>query len=215
MEVPEMIQDKEHIEESKYYTGYAEHIPKEEVRWDLPTGYNEDNVTIMVRDPWWIFAYWEVTQRKKEEIRREVGEEAWRNAKLILRIYDVTDVEDFNGRNANSFFDVEVTGDINSWYINVGAPNRSFRAEIGYLLPDERFSVVARSDEVSTPLEKISKAMDEQWAVVEERFLQLYGISEGWGIGLSSEELQERMEKQFGEQMASEGVGSFGTFERP
>jgi len=52
----------------------------------LPDGYGESRIVLIPRDPQWAYAYWDVPNEHKEELRRQGGQ------KLALRFYDVTDI---------------------------------------------------------------------------------------------------------------------------
>ncbi|MGA7933178.1 MAG: DUF4912 domain-containing protein, partial [Kovacikia sp.] len=53
---------------------------------DLPDGYGDSRIVLMPRDPQWAYAYWDVTNEQKEDLRRQGGQQ------LALRLYDVTDI---------------------------------------------------------------------------------------------------------------------------
>ncbi|MCM8781974.1 MAG: DUF4912 domain-containing protein, partial [Candidatus Omnitrophica bacterium] len=54
---------QQRVEEAKYYLGpWPEYKSPEEFRF--PAGYGDNRIVIMVRDPWWVFAYWEITSEK-------------------------------------------------------------------------------------------------------------------------------------------------------
>jgi len=143
----------------------------------LPEQYGHTRLTVLARDPEWLFAYWEIT----EEDARRYGIEGNGQAgpKVALRVYDVTGVR-FTGENAHSFFDVPVTGYAKSWYLHVGVPGRAWSIDLGTLAPDGEFTVIARSNSVETPRDGVSDETDEQWMEVdEERFETIFRLSGG------------------------------------
>ncbi|MBL7151165.1 MAG: DUF4912 domain-containing protein [Candidatus Omnitrophica bacterium] len=139
---------------------------------ELPQHYGRDVIVLQVRDPKWLHAYWELQELKEE----------FHNARLILRVYDISQII-FDGRNAHSFFDIEISGYLGSWYIQVG-PGRSWCAELGFRLNDGTFIKLLRSNTVHTPLDGPSRITDEEWMVQEDIFARLYGM--GFGFGKSS-----------------------------
>ncbi|UCD58987.1 MAG: DUF4912 domain-containing protein [Candidatus Hydrogenedentota bacterium] len=173
---------------------------------ELPKRYGQDRIVAMVRDPYWIFAYWEVTPESLQRARRELGAEA-DGASTVLRVYDITGIA-FTGENANSLFDIEVVGGADNWYINTGWPNRSYCVDIGLLSPQGRYYTLARSNAVHTPRAGMSEEVDERWMSLEEEFERIYALSGGFQIGEGSLELREMMEKQLQMQLASEAIGS-------
>ena len=74
---------------------------------ELPDAYGDNRIVLMVRDPEWLFTYWELRKDVVDSARNALIPLA-ESAKTILRVYDVTDII-FNGHNAHKYFDIEVT----------------------------------------------------------------------------------------------------------
>jgi hypothetical protein len=180
-EEPQMAQER--VSESKYYTGPAERdlMP---AHGELPKGYGEDKIVLMMRDPFVAYAYWESTPARIERERSWFG---W-SSKLCLRIYDVTGVQ-FDGRNAIGYFDQEISERTGSWYFDLGRPSHSFCADLGLLSPEGRFLTIARSNHITMPLDTASDVIDEEWMLVDEEFWKLYGYPDGLRGGLSSPQM--------------------------
>lgn len=191
------------VAEAKYYLGPAPQY-KAPQDFQFPYGYGDNRIVIMVRDPWWIFSYWEIMQQKENEIRNKIFQEGLRPVKSILRVYDITDIE-FNGRNAHNSFDIELTGLANNWYINVGAPNRSWIVDIGILADNQEFFLLARSNCVRTPRFGMSDVIDEEWMCLEDEYWRMFGLSGGFGIGKASLGLKEMFRKRLLQQISSAG----------
>ncbi|MBU0634251.1 MAG: DUF4912 domain-containing protein [Candidatus Omnitrophica bacterium] len=199
------------VEESKFFvssepmpaTALPDTSKKESYKEheNLPQGYQDNLIVIQVRDPYWLYAYWEVTAQKIDEVRKDIKDLAM-SAKRILRIYQVKN-EGNRRTNLNRLFDIEITNDANNWYINAGIPNTTYCVDIGLLLGDGRFIVLARSNVVHTPLDGPSSVTDEEWMIVEDDFNRLYGLSAGLGIGLSSLELRKRIKERLLSPLAS------------
>ncbi len=193
----EPLMAQERVSDAKYYTGpghestggYAE----------LPLGYGEEKIALMVRDPYLAYVYWELTSSR---IQREKSWFGW-NGKPTVRIYDVTGVQ-FDGRNAVGYFDQEVNELIGSWYFDLGRPAHSFVADIGLLSPEGRFLTLARSNYVVMPRDGVSDVVDEEWMLADEEFWKLYGFPGG----PSSPQLQEMMRIRRMQQVTSPGLFS-------
>ncbi len=142
--------------------------------FEFPAGYGDNKIVALVRDPYWVYLYWEINLHKISEIRAQVGETLFSKSRSTLRVYDVGNWH---------YFDVEVGG-ANNWYVKVPTPNRSYCAEIGFLLPDGRFFAAARSNIVTTPLDRMSDVIDEQWLMPD--WEKIYGLSGGYGQGSAS-----------------------------
>ncbi len=127
----------------------------------LPSGYDITQATLIVRDPYWIFAYWDVSSASLAEARQKLGR-GFDKSTFVLRMYDVTAV-DFNGRNANQSFDIEVGREATSWYVNLWCDNVSYCAEVGLMQPNGHFYALARSNTVTTPRASFSGREDVIW----------------------------------------------------
>jgi len=138
--------------------------------YELPASYNTTSLTLIARDPFWIYAYWEISPSSMDSMRRNLGQE-FDNSRYVLRMYDITCVE-FNGYNARSSFDLEVGGHANNWYINLWNDCVSYLAEIGLRAPDGRFFAFARSNNVTTPRASSSNRRDEIWMEAKENAAQ-------------------------------------------
>jgi len=179
----------------------------------FPMGYGDNKIVLLIRDPWWIFAYWEVQKDKEEGIIRKIESNGDAAAKSVLRIYDVTDVN-FNGKNANSFFDIDLKGLATNWYINVGTPDRSWVVDIGIVSKRGDFYLLARSNSVRTPRFGISDQLDAEWMMPEEEYWRMFGLSGGFGVGKGSLEVREMIKKRLEEQISSGGISSAASFYR-
>lgn len=167
--------------------------------FELPSDYGESRIVLMVRDPYWIHAYWDLPPSKKEELRSIVGSEIFNRSRKILRVYDVSDWKSF---------DINLGDEAKNWYINVGEPNRSWCVDIGYLTPSGRFLVAARSNIISTPRDGMSDVVDEEWMTID--WEKMYALSGGFGLGKSSGDLKELFKNRLREDMASGFASSWG-----
>ena len=136
-----------------------------ETQPELPQGYGSTRIVLMVRDPFWLHAYWEIAQDVSEIMTAALGPDGWRLGRKTLRVHDVTDV-DFDGTNAHRTFDIDISNGANNWYINVERPNRSYCAELGVVGPDGRFVLLSRSNVVRTPRAGPSEVLDEAWMTI-------------------------------------------------
>ena len=111
---------------------------------ELPDGYGESRIMLMPRDPQWAYAYWDVPNSHKEELRRQGGQQ------LALRIYDVTDI-DINHQAPHSVQEYLCDEMAREWYLPIPVSDRDYVADIGYRCADGRWLVLARSTAVSIP----------------------------------------------------------------
>jgi len=133
------------VPEKKARTRKKVLLPQKEERYPplpieiLPEEYGEDSIALMTVDPRKLFVYWEVTE---ETFKKHKGI-------LNVRLYDVMGIG-FDVTNAKSCFDIVVNSGIGNLYLVVN-PEKEFIADIGIVDSSGTFSVVARSNRVSTP----------------------------------------------------------------
>jgi hypothetical protein len=178
---------------------------------DLPGGYGKDKIIVQVRDPWWLQCYWEVVASTWNNLINRL-KEMFFSAKRVLRVYDVSHIN-FDGKNAHRYFDVEVSQEATSWYLDTGGPGRSWVVDYGLKLANGEFITIVRSNVVTMPIDGPSWITDEEWMVPEEMFGRLYGM--GFGLGRTSpvgKAWQERFKKAlFSGVLASPGITSAGS----
>jgi hypothetical protein len=179
----------------------------------FPHGYGDNKIVILARDPWWIFSYWEIRKDREDEAIRKINESGDSVEKSVLRVYDVTDIN-FNGRNAHSYFDIELKGLASSWYINVGQPERAWIVEIGIATKKGYFHALARSNMVKTPRFGMSDKLDAEWMMPEEDYWKMFSLSGGFGVGKGSLEVRELIKRRLEEQISSGGISSGASFFR-
>lgn len=157
---------------------------------ELPVGYDDDKITIMARDPEWIFAYWDISDTKRSSLRHSIGP-AWNSSLPVLRVHDVTGIAYFDGANSNLFFDVAINDYSSNWYVHTGVPDRTFCVELGRVLSDGTFVMMARSNFTSTPRNSVSDRTDPDWMLVSDNEKKLFARI-GTPAGISSGELVNR-----------------------
>jgi hypothetical protein len=98
----------------------------------------------MPRDPQWSYAYWDVPNEHKEELRRQGGQQ------IALRLYDVTDInlEYQAPHNVQEYLCDELARE---WYLPIPVSDRDYVIDIGYRCFDGRWLVLARSAPVRVP----------------------------------------------------------------
>ncbi len=201
---------EEQVERSKYEVGVATKDLSAKIPRDLPAGYGRDRIVVMVRDPYWLHCYWELTRHAVRRAEDALGQE-WHTAKPILRVLDVSS----HGTTSTAeavVRDIDIHGGCNNWYIDVNNPPRSYRVDIGYLSARGRFYVLARSNMVTTPRAGISDVIDENWADFDSKKAdRLYAMSAGFDPTASSLELKQLFEERLRRPLGSPAISSMGS----
>jgi Domain of unknown function (DUF4912) len=136
------LSDEEQILAAKYLPRDLPPRLFEEERFLFPESYHVNRVRLLVKDPDWIFAYWDVDPKALEEIGKMVGERSMALSRLSLRVSDPQ-----NGGST----DILLPAGARWWYVRTDAAARSYRAELGVILPSGEFRRLAESNRVTTP----------------------------------------------------------------
>lgn len=127
---------------------------------ELPEGYGESRIVLLPRDPKWAYAYWDVSNEHKEELRRQGGQ------RLMLRLYDVTDI-DQSQQSPHSMQQQECHEMARSWYIEIPVSDRDYSAELGYLTADDRWLMLTRSAPIRVPPIYPSDWVKDQFVTID------------------------------------------------
>jgi hypothetical protein len=111
---------------------------------DFPGGYGESSIVLLPRDPRWAYAYWDIPNEDKEQVRSQGGQQ------LALRLYDVTDI-DLSYQAPHSVQEYPCDELAREWYLPVPVSDRDYAIEIGYRTWDGRWLALARSAVVRIP----------------------------------------------------------------
>jgi hypothetical protein len=202
--------NEEQIERSKYDVGVPTRDLSAKVPKELPAGYHKDRIVCMVRDPYWLHCYWEVTRQAIQRAEAALGQ-GWHGARPILRVLDVSS-RDITSVSETIVKDIDIHGGVNNWYIDVTSPPKSYRVDLGYISRAGQFYAIARSNVVTTPRAGISDVLDENWADLDEaKADRIYAMSGGFDPTASSLELKQLFEERLRRPMGSPAVTSFGS----
>ncbi len=141
-------QEEQLVEASKFELGQDDKIggpitSVDEALGDLPGGYGESRIVLLPRDPQWAYAYWDLPNEHKEELRRQGGQQ------LALRLYDVTDLSEFQSpHSVQEYLCDELARE---WYLPIPVSDRDYAVDIGYRTFDGRWLVLARSAAIRIP----------------------------------------------------------------
>jgi hypothetical protein len=166
----------------------------------------KERIVVMVRDPYWLHAYWEIKRRSVERVQAAMSQD-WHTARPFLRLLEVHDGSSASERVVR---DIEVHGGVSNWYVHVDKSPASYRLELGYMGSAGRFYPLVRSNVVTTPEPGSSDSIDENWADVAENFDKIYAMSGGYSPDNNSHELQELFEERLRRPMGSPMVTRYG-----
>jgi uncharacterized protein len=147
---------------------------------DLPRDYGVTRLVLLPRDPQWMHAYWEVAPYTWEEAERNFGSDIRQSGKPILRLHPS------RRHDGVKPVDVPVQLEARNWYIRSTAQGGTWYAELGLLLPDGRFVLLAISNEIQLPAGSVSEVLDEKWGLLKAEWERLYELSGGGRLGVGS-----------------------------
>ncbi len=140
--------EEQKVEATKFELGQEENpdslVSVDGELGELPGGYGESRIVLMPRDPQWAYAYWDIPNEEKESCRSRGG------IQLALRLYDVTETE-ANTPDSENFQEYLCDELAREWYIPISDSDRKYRVDIGYRCSDNRWLILASSQEVQIP----------------------------------------------------------------
>ena len=156
-------------------------------RGELPEHYGEDTLVLLPKDPQGIFAYWEVSEDTLKRMEYQWGEDIFQQARRVLIIYrhqweKEEPMEEPREKNMVDALEetieetirVDITPQARSWYLEVSHPDHRYHVEWGWLLQENHFEPLMKSNTVRTPRNRVSDLVDENWTLPEWKFRKLY-----------------------------------------
>ncbi len=129
---------------------------------ELPETYGEDRLVLMVKDPEYLFAYWEITPGRLAESER--AKKAGAEYREALRLnWDSTGLFDAN------YALLPVSFAARRWYLRAPYPGKAYRIELGWLGSQGHFISLLESNKSDAP---------ESWAATRLR-LKRSGLAPG------------------------------------
>jgi len=169
----------------------------------------KDRLILMVRDPYWIHAHWDIMRHSVDRAKAALAEN-WHTVKPILRLLKLED----SGTTNNSEVihrDIEIHGGVRNWYVEVDAPPSRFKVLMGYLCANSRFYELARSNIVTTPAPGGKEATDDHWADIATDAEHIYSMSGGYGDDTQTGDLTEVFEERLKRTMDADVLSQFGS----
>jgi len=130
----------------------------------IPDVYGHDTLRLLARDPEWLYAYWEITPQRIQQLRSRFSnlhERSWEIKLTNMKNGQVEHIAVFLGAC--------------NWYLHV-APRGVYQAELGFR-DGGLFIKVLDSNPVRTPGDAISERADEEWMVVRRDLLRMLHLS--------------------------------------
>lgn len=127
----------------------------------------ETFIRVLVRDPSWAFAFWEIADAERQALAETDG-----GLSLVLRVTESAEGERSDAKRDS--FDIPVHEDDGQWYINMPRPKARYRVEL-CSRHDGKTRVLAKSRDVVVPrhhLDSLSSSLARESA----ELLRLSGL---------------------------------------
>ena len=171
---------------------------------ELPESYGKNRLITLVRDPEWLYTFWDVATETVAGVKKAMGAKEFGESKRILRVYN-------SDGGIRDYSDIELSDTASSWYVHV-KPEAAYVLELGYLSKKGDFYKLAASNDIATPSNSISESNDKKWMVKDGVFEKIYELSGGSRLGMSSADLMQAMARGMNpeefSQLISRGISS-------
>lgn len=124
----------------------------------IPESYGYDRLVGLVRDPVWLFCYWELNGGRILEVRDQRGQSFIDACAWVLRVYRV---------HEGVAIDNEIDPGLGNWYVHVGGTGQ-YQLELALLSPDGEWITLLVSQLIATALKGPSDVIDDQWRMSPE-----------------------------------------------
>jgi hypothetical protein len=114
---------------------------------ELPETYGVDECEVLFKDPFWVFAYWEVTEGGISSARAQLGQSA-QSSKLVLRMFTTVPGPEGVDRQTE---DVDLPWNHGRRYMQAPKPGAHLRVAVGLLSGEGYFAPIAHSSLVRVP----------------------------------------------------------------
>lgn len=90
--------------------------------YDLPYRYNQTIVKVLAQTPNNLFIYWDISDKDRDNYKKQYGENFFENTKPVLIVHNDT---------LNYSFEVDINDFANSWYLHINDSKCDYRIELG------------------------------------------------------------------------------------
>jgi hypothetical protein len=129
---------------------------------ELPESYNETRIVLLLRDPAWAFAYWDLQTTDRDAFRQSEEFDG-----LLLRVYSL-ESSDQSIAKCRTSFDIPITPHDNRWYINLPEQDSYYRLSL-VAVENGTERLLALSNVVAVPRGTLSDLEADTDAGIDEK----------------------------------------------
>lgn len=152
----------------------------------------EDRIVLVMRDSFWVQAYWEITNNAVQRARVALGS-GWYRAQPVLQLLEITNEGNTNATEQLSQ-EIVIHGGVKNWFIHLSHPGKSYRVAIGYRSDTTKFHSIAKSNQINCPNGKAP--FDENWTDITNDAEKFFALSGGFDPLIPSDDLQTVFEEK-------------------
>ena len=128
-------------------------VPAYEYLGELPDAYGTKKLYLVARDPYFLFAYWDLSWQQYQE-----AAERAHDGKVFLQIY--------LKEGGHRVQQIHVGDGVRNFYAQVNQPGTAFYAELGFYRQDGGFEVISRSGDAETPPDSMSWKTEARFVTI-------------------------------------------------
>jgi hypothetical protein len=128
---------------------------------ELPEVYGVDECEVLYKDPYWVFAYWEVTDGGLQAARAQLGPSAG-SARLVLRLFTTPGAHGGD----REVHDIDLHGHHGRRYLPSVRPGAHLRVAVGLLSSEGYFAPIAHSSLMRIPHAEPAEPGPVEWMEV-------------------------------------------------
>jgi uncharacterized protein len=130
---------------------------------ELPESYGTKRFVLTARDPYWLYAHWDLTRDQQKEFNSQSVDKH-----LVIRVYR-------NLVAGKPLSEVHVHPESRNWFINVGQGSTRYIAELGFYKKNGKWETVSTSGATLTPPDTMSEDVSARFQTLpaELQFQQL------------------------------------------
>lgn len=161
-EILELVEENKRFEEENMVISSSENEVNDNV---LPKGYNETQISCILRNPAWVFVFWDISENDIAMLK------SIKNSSLSLRVCSLTSDHEFTPEEV---FEIEIPKGVNEQYVLIPSGKRFIRIELVYSNGTNR-EILAFSSVVEIP--KSSKYVDSFKPGMDKDFSEVIKLS--------------------------------------
>lgn len=138
----------------RYALGPAAPIEHLESEGELPESYGTQEMILTARDPHWLYAHWDLTDRQQRHYNS-----LSRDRHLVVRVH-------FDSLRGQVAAEVHVHPESRHWFVYVGKAGTRYVAQLGYYDKHGHWVMISPSTATLTPPDSVSSDTTAEFATV-------------------------------------------------